>query len=1296
MSALEISPDAGGANALGAPDLGQSDGAMVAVSLCHAAGPTAGTTYTLDVALPLEFVAAVDALLQLPAAAGACDHEAGVDLYALVAEEGAEGEAALQRLGDDNAVTAFIVAHAHAAGSLVLYFTCTDDVSTPLPDQGAPVEAGSEGAWTGLTGLDAHQPPPHDTDEAADDSPTGGTPVMGTPSASTGHAASGAHPPPLPRMDVVAGRQERRLQYQRGPVLMDAGAMQLQLCVSMLTAQLLMMRSVVRQEGESEASWLGRVAAVEREYKLLRTLRHPGIIRCLARDNKRPDQFGILLEYLPGGTLRQLVLRFGPLPESCTRRFVRQVAIALADSHERGMVHGAVSADHVLLTGDGAAKLAGWTDAFACDGRAASPSPAWHGSAAARKADAWQLGLLAYELVTGVVCDWSRVMPCLDHWAWVLHTAAERNAAVAEGVGGTRPAPPLALPNVSGGDRGAGVAAGATGARHPSHGHPAASPVLHRGFTAGELAAYVPASSPTRADAPPGGSPHAHVPSTSRPTDEDAVVAVAAGGGEPHEPRRLSPPSHVAPPVPPTVAPRHWWSAFASWRWDRPKAGDAGGVHAPTSSSSSSSPATGSMGAPGLTRTGSPTKRAASAMADAAAAVAASVSLPSSSASSGAAIPPPPHPHAVVAASPPHGDWGPSDAEMRDANPAIRRLKPSPDHSFPPARMLAPGFVDTVTHSGLPRLLDDLAACLPALPPLPVDASPQLRAFVGDCTRLHASERPSVADLLQHHPFLQPDDLDAAVSASLGSTDGASLCGFDGLRRILAAAAAASRAADSDSVGDSDPAAAPPLDMSADGGVTSLGGPQFRMVASPAAVTAQRASSSGSVAGEDARAGARMPVGHHGRVGTSPRGRYHSGTGPGGGAGGGADDSTDFTVASDALLASHLLTTSGGALARTHAAGDGTTSSSGLLAPRTAPMRLTSQASMTSEGSGGSGSGGLPLSISSPALRAKVGSTGEVITLPRGLGYEQLMARPHKGGVPATRAATAGYLASGRTVATAGGGTGLGFMTSSNGEAGSWLRTSGVARSLRGSPAEESIRVGGGVGLSTLSPSAGDTSADERPRFFPAPSLGSDVGVVGGAPGSGATPASTGGPGRGMWRGATLRQSSVMSMGPEATVEPPSMALVDGGVVHDAYRMHDPLLQANALVGDKEAQKRKAQRDALGRDAAGRTLQQTLFMAAAAAGIVGGGSGGGGGGGGGGVSFVAPSAAVGVPSAHVVLRPHAAPTLVHGVASHDPGAGTNRSPLQPSKAALPSGGAGAAAVLASATANDRPPAAVHR
>lgn len=86
-------------------------------------------------------------------------------------------------------------------------------------------------------------------------------------------------------------------------------------------------------------------------------LRHPHIVRVLdfGLDGSKPY---LVMEYIQGETLGQLVDREGPLAESRAVALILQVGEALQWAHERGLIHRDVTPDNILITEEGEAKLA--------------------------------------------------------------------------------------------------------------------------------------------------------------------------------------------------------------------------------------------------------------------------------------------------------------------------------------------------------------------------------------------------------------------------------------------------------------------------------------------------------------------------------------------------------------------------------------------------------------------------------------------------------------------------------------------------------------------------------------------------------------------------------------------------------------------------------------------------------------------------------------------------------------------------------------------------------------------------
>jgi serine/threonine protein kinase len=93
------------------------------------------------------------------------------------------------------------------------------------------------------------------------------------------------------------------------------------------------------------------------EFRVASLLRHPHLVRAL--DGGEGDGTSYLvMEYVEGEDLWQLIERDGPLPEPQAVRVICQVAEALSAAHARGIIHRDVKPDNILLTSNGQAKLA--------------------------------------------------------------------------------------------------------------------------------------------------------------------------------------------------------------------------------------------------------------------------------------------------------------------------------------------------------------------------------------------------------------------------------------------------------------------------------------------------------------------------------------------------------------------------------------------------------------------------------------------------------------------------------------------------------------------------------------------------------------------------------------------------------------------------------------------------------------------------------------------------------------------------------------------------------------------------
>jgi serine/threonine protein kinase len=136
---------------------------------------------------------------------------------------------------------------------------------------------------------------------------------------------------------------------------------------------------------------------------------HPNVVMVFDEGTDGADAF-MVMELVPGKTLREIVAERGPLPPHEVSRLIRQVAGALDAAHAAGVVHCDVKPANVIVDPEGVAKLTDFGIARAArdrdeqellgTARYIAPERVEGGPVTART-DVYGLGLVAYELLTG-------------------------------------------------------------------------------------------------------------------------------------------------------------------------------------------------------------------------------------------------------------------------------------------------------------------------------------------------------------------------------------------------------------------------------------------------------------------------------------------------------------------------------------------------------------------------------------------------------------------------------------------------------------------------------------------------------------------------------------------------------------------------------------------------------------------------------------------------------------------------------------------------------------------------------
>jgi eukaryotic-like serine/threonine-protein kinase len=93
-----------------------------------------------------------------------------------------------------------------------------------------------------------------------------------------------------------------------------------------------------------------------REARVASGLEHPNIVRTFDIDQDGPLHF-LVMEYMDGTSLLEIVKRFGPMNVGRACHYIRQACIGLQYAHSRGMIHRDIKPGNILVDRQGVAKL---------------------------------------------------------------------------------------------------------------------------------------------------------------------------------------------------------------------------------------------------------------------------------------------------------------------------------------------------------------------------------------------------------------------------------------------------------------------------------------------------------------------------------------------------------------------------------------------------------------------------------------------------------------------------------------------------------------------------------------------------------------------------------------------------------------------------------------------------------------------------------------------------------------------------------------------------------------------------
>lgn len=162
-----------------------------------------------------------------------------------------------------------------------------------------------------------------------------------------------------------------------------------------------------RYSGDEES-----VERFRREARSAAALSHPNIVPVHDLGETSDGAHYIVMEYVPGGTLKERILREGPLDVLTAAGISYQIAAALGAAHDAGVIHRDVKPQNILFTVSGGVKVGDFGIARAAHSELTrsgfalgtadymSPEQAM-GDPVGPESDLYSLGVVLYQMLTG-------------------------------------------------------------------------------------------------------------------------------------------------------------------------------------------------------------------------------------------------------------------------------------------------------------------------------------------------------------------------------------------------------------------------------------------------------------------------------------------------------------------------------------------------------------------------------------------------------------------------------------------------------------------------------------------------------------------------------------------------------------------------------------------------------------------------------------------------------------------------------------------------------------------------------
>lgn len=206
----------------------------------------------------------------------------------------------------------------------------------------------------------------------------------------------------------VSSDSDHPINIRKGKLIGSGGFANVYSGINTQTGELV----AIKEIQISDMSNRSELLAIEKEFALLRQLRHPNVVRYIMFEQSVSQKMcRIVMEFMAGGSAQGLTQKFGPLTESIVRQFATDMLNGIAFIHREGIIHRDIKPANILVSATGQLKLAD----FGCSKRITESNlgnsciigtpvymaPEFIRGQCTPKADIWATGCTLFELFSG-------------------------------------------------------------------------------------------------------------------------------------------------------------------------------------------------------------------------------------------------------------------------------------------------------------------------------------------------------------------------------------------------------------------------------------------------------------------------------------------------------------------------------------------------------------------------------------------------------------------------------------------------------------------------------------------------------------------------------------------------------------------------------------------------------------------------------------------------------------------------------------------------------------------------------